>query len=120
MLAQARLGADPAAERAERRKALTLGELLDLFDAQYIGPMVKPGTAISHRIALAELRRAHGGLKAEALTRAHVAALHARMSDRPYAANRAVAVWGKGIHMGGVARPCSRWRQSDKGVAKIS
>jgi integrase len=95
LLAQARLGADPAGERAERRKALTLGELLDLFDAQYIGPMVKPGTAMSHRIALAELRRAHGGLKAEALTRAHVAALHARMSDRPYAANRAVAVWGK-------------------------
>jgi integrase len=95
MLAQVRLGADPAAEKAERRKALTVGDLLDLFDAQYVGPMVKPGTALSHRIALAELRGAHGGLKAEALTRGHVATLHARMSDRPYAANRAVAVWGK-------------------------
>jgi integrase len=95
MLAQVRLGADPAAEKAERRKALTVGDLLDLFDAQYVGPMVKPGTALSHRIALAELRGAHGGLKAEALTRGHVATLHAGMSDRPYAANRAVAVWGK-------------------------
>jgi integrase len=95
LLAAVRLGADPATEKAERRKALTVGNLLDLFDAQYVGPMVKPGTAVSHRIALAELRSAHGGLKAEALTRGHVATLHARMSDRPYAANRAVAVWGK-------------------------
>ena len=95
MLAAVRLGADPATDKAERRKALTVGELLDLFDEQYVGPMVKPGTAVSHRIALAELRRAHGALKAEALTRGHVAALHARMADRPYAANRAVAVWGK-------------------------
>ncbi len=95
LLAKVRLGADPAAERAEGRKAVTIGELLQLFDEQYIATMVKPGTAVSHRIALAELRHAHGGLKAEALTRGNVAALHARMVDRPYAANRAVAVWGK-------------------------
>jgi integrase len=94
-LAAVRLGGDPAADRAERRKALTIGELLDLFDEQYVGPMVKPGTAVSHRIAIAELRSAHGGMKAEALSRSHVATLHARMADRPYAANRAVAVWGK-------------------------
>jgi integrase len=95
LLAKVRLGADPAAERAEGRKAVTVGELLQLFDEQYIATMVKPGTAVSHRIALAELLHAHGGLKAEALTRGNVAALHARMADRPYAANRAVAVWGK-------------------------
>ncbi len=95
MLAAVRLGADPATEKAERRKALTVADLLTVFDEQYVATMVKPGTAISHRIALAELRRAHGALKAEALTRAHVAALHARMADRPYAANRAVAVWGR-------------------------
>ena len=95
LLAKVRLGADPAAERAEGRKAVTIGELLQLFDEQYIATMVKPGTAVSHRIALAELRSAHGGMKAEALSRSHVATLHARMADRPYAANRAVAVWGK-------------------------
>jgi integrase len=100
LLAQVRLGADPAAERAEGRKAVTVGELLDLFDEQYIATMVKPGTAVSHRIAVAELRRAHGGLKAEALTRGHVAGLHARMATRPYAANRAVAVWGKAFTWG--------------------
>jgi integrase len=99
-LAAVRLGGDPAADRAERRKALTVGELVDLFDEQYVGPMVKPGTAVSHRIALAELRQAHGALKAESLSRSHVAALHARMADRPYAANRAVAVWGKAFTWG--------------------
>ncbi len=78
-----------------RRKALTVDDLCDLFEEQHIGKMVKPNTAISHRIALAELRRAHGGSKAETLSRRQIAALHARMADRPYAANRAAAVWGK-------------------------
>jgi integrase len=95
MLAAVRLGGDPALEKAERRASLTVGELIDFFDAQYVGPMLKPGTAVSHRIALEELRRAHGVLKATALTRSHVATLHFRMADRPYAANRAAAVWSK-------------------------
>ena len=95
MLAGVRLGGDPALERAERRASVTVGELIDLFDAQYVGTMLKPGTVVSHRIALEELREAHGALKAAALTRAHVATLHMRMADRPYAANRAAAVWSK-------------------------
>jgi integrase len=95
MLAVVRLGGDPALEKAERRASVTVGELIDFFDARYVGPMLKPGTAVSHRIALEELRRAHGALKATALTRSHVATLHFRMADRPYAANRAVAVWSK-------------------------
>jgi integrase len=100
MLAAVRLGGEPATERADRRAAVTVGELLDLFDAQYVGPMLKAGTAISHRIALEELRRSHGALKAVALTHAHVAALHVGMADRPYAANRAVAVWSKAFAWG--------------------
>jgi integrase len=95
MLAAVRLGGDPALEKAERRASVTVGQLIDFFDAQYVGPMLKPGTAVSHRIALEELRRAHGVLKATALTRSHVATLHFRMADRPYAANRAAAVWSK-------------------------
>ena len=95
MLAAVRLGGDPAQEKVERRASVTVSELIDLFDAQYVGPMLKPGTAVGYRIALEELRRAHGALKATALTRAHVATLHFRMAERPYAANRAVAVWSK-------------------------
>src|SRR4029077_16537784 len=95
MLAVVRLGGDPALEKAERRASVTGGEMIDFFEARCGGPMLKPGTAVSHRIALEELRRAHGALKATALTRSHVATLHFRMADRPYAANRAVAVWSK-------------------------
>jgi integrase len=95
MLAAVRLGGDPALEKAERRASITVGELIELFDAQYVRPMLKPGTAVSHRIALDELRGAHGTLKAVALNRAHIATLHIRMADRPYAANRAAAVWSK-------------------------
>jgi integrase len=95
MLAAVRLGGDPAQEKIERRASVTVGQLIDLFDAQYVGPMLKPGTTVSHRIALEKLRRAHGGLKATALTRAHVTTLHFCMADRPYAANRAAAVWSK-------------------------
>jgi integrase len=95
MLAVVRLGRDRAQEKMERRASVTVGELIDFFDTRYVGPMLKPGTAIGYRIALEELRRAHGALKATALTRAHVTNLHFRMADRPYAANRAVAVWSK-------------------------
>jgi integrase len=95
ILAAVRLGGDPAQEKVERRASVILSDLIDLFDAQYVGPMLKPGTAVSHRIALEELRRAHGAMKAAALTRAHVTTLHFRMADRPYAANRAIAVWSK-------------------------
>ena len=54
MLAAVRLGGDPALEKAERRASVTVGELTDLFDAQYVATMLKPGTAVSHRIALEE------------------------------------------------------------------
>ena len=44
---------------------------------------------------LAKIRAAYGLLKAEALTRAQVAALHSAMSDTPYAANWMLAVGSK-------------------------
>ena len=95
ILAAVRLGRDPAQEKVERRASVTVGEMIDFFDARYVGPMLKPGTAVGYRIALEELRRAHGALKATALTRSHVTNLHFGMADRPYAANRAIAVWSK-------------------------
>jgi len=118
MLAAVRLGGDPATEKAERRATVTVGELIDLFDAQYLGPMLKPGTAVSHRIALEELRRSHGALKAVALTRAHVAALHVRMADRPYAANRAAAVWSKAFAWGTTRGLIPEGHNPTKGLQK--
>jgi integrase len=118
MLAAVRLGGDPAQDKVERRASVTVGQLIDLFDAQYVGPMLKPGTAVSHRIALEELRCAHGSLKATALARAHVAALHFRMADRPYAANRAAAVWSKAFTWAGDAGLIPDRRNPVKGLKK--
>ena len=118
MLASVRLGGDPAQDKAERRASVTVGELIDLFDARYVGPMLKPGTAIGYRIALEELRRAQGALKATALTRAHVATLHMRMADRPYAANRAAAVWSKAFAWATDAGLISEGHNPVKGLKK--
>ena len=118
MLAAVRLGQDPAQEKMERRASVTVGELIDFFDARYVGPMLKPGTAIGYRIALAELRRAHGTLKATALTHSHVATLHFRMADRPYAANRAVAVWSKAFAWAAGAGLFPEGQNPAKGIKK--
>jgi hypothetical protein len=93
-------------------------ELIDLFDAQYVGPMLKPGTAVGYRIALGPLRRAHGAPKATALTRAHVTTLHFRMADRPYAANRAVAVRSKAFAWAAEAGLIPEGQNPVKGLKK--
>jgi integrase len=97
---------------------VTVGALIDLFEAQYVGPMLKPGTAIGYRIALEELRRAHGALKATALTRSQVATLHFGMADRPYAANRAVAVWSKAFAWAAGAGMIPEGQNPAKGIKK--
>jgi hypothetical protein len=49
MLAIVRPSGDPAEEKRERRTSLTVSEMIDLFDARYVGPMLKPGTAVGYR-----------------------------------------------------------------------
>jgi integrase len=52
---------------------------------------LKAKTRAHYRGALAELVAAHGNIKAETLTRAQVAAVHAAMAETPYQANRMLA-----------------------------
>ena len=118
LLAAVYLGGDPAQEKAERRASVTVGELIGLFDARYVGPILKPGTAIGYRIALEALRGAHGALKATALTRSHVATLHFGMADRPYAANRAVAIWSKAFAWAAGAGLIPDGQNPAKGIKK--
>ena len=93
-LARIRLGDDPQAEKAHQRASLTVSDLIDAFIAEHVGKC-KPQTAESHKIALRRLRGAHGNIKAEALTRDQVAALHSKFKDTPSAANRFLAVISK-------------------------
>lgn len=95
MLAKVRLGSDPAEEKAKKREAMTVAALCEAFSAEHVAIKVKPLTAQAHAIALDRLCKAMGSLKAEAATRSKLASLHSEMRDKPFAANRALAVWGK-------------------------
>ena len=81
----------------------------------------------SYKAALAQLKAAHGTAKAAFVTRAQIAALHAKQADSPYAANRALATWSKlfvwGMSRGFVprgdnpAREIDRYRESKNASA---
>ena len=99
--ARVELGADPVAEKAEQRAAVTVGGLIDTFIAEHVETKCKEGTAEAHRVALEKLRVAYGGLKAESLTRPQLVALHAKMRSHPYAANRFLSVVSKAFNWAG-------------------
>jgi integrase len=83
-------GRHPAAEKTRQRAALTIGGLIDAFLSGHASKL-KPKSVVAYEGSLAKLRAKHGALKAEALTRSHVAALHTGMRETPYAANRMAA-----------------------------
>ena len=94
-LAGIRKGEDPQADKARQRAAPTVSSLIDAFIAEHVVKKCKRHTAVAHKVALERLRAVHGNMKAEALTRAHVAALHSKLKDSPFAANRFLAVISK-------------------------
>lgn len=124
MLALVKLGRDPADEKADRRAALTVKELIDAFAAEHVEVKLKERTAEAHAIALQRLSSMHGSFKAAALSRTHLASLHSKMRDRPFAANRSLAVWGKLFAWAGVrglvpeghnpARGIERYRENGR------
>jgi integrase len=88
-------GLDPAAVKAAERRASTLREVADLFVGEHAEAKRKPATAaryrdILDRLVLPEL----GTRRAEKVTSADLARIHIRMKDRPYQANRMLAVVG--------------------------
>jgi integrase len=95
LLAKVRLGADPAAERDQRRASATVSQLIEAFAAEHVRGKLKASTGKSYEAGLELLAKAHGSLKAEALTRAQLATLHAKLRETPFAANRALAAWSK-------------------------
>jgi integrase len=91
VLAHVRLGADPQAEKSRQRASLTVADLIDAFLDSRVAKL-KPNTRAAYAESLGKLRLAHGAIKAEALTRVHVATLHRSLSAAPYAANRMAAI----------------------------
>ena len=96
IIAAARNGEDPAAERDSGRKAITVKELAERFDKEHIAVRLKASTAAEYR---RNLRRfilpALGQLTVTGITRADVAKFHHDLRHIPYQANRCLEVVSK-------------------------
>jgi integrase len=88
-------GSDPATLRAAERRASSLREVAEIFLAEHVEVKRKRTTAAHYqslleKVVLPEL----GNRKAEQVTPSDLAKLHAKMRNRPYQANRMLAVVG--------------------------
>jgi integrase len=93
VLANARVGDDPATARAEGRAAITVSELADNFMAAHVEAKRKPRTVATYRPLIEHfIRPKLGTTRAVDLTRAEVAKFHLSLRDRSRTANHAVAV----------------------------
>ncbi|MEQ9811645.1 MAG: tyrosine-type recombinase/integrase [Azospirillaceae bacterium] len=96
IIAAARNGKDPAAERDAGRKAITVKELAERFDREHISLRVKPSTAKEYRRNLERfILPALGRLTVTGITRADVAKFHHDLRHIPYQANRCLEVISK-------------------------
>ena len=96
IIAAARTGEDPAAERDAGRSAITVKELAERFDREHVAIRIKASTAKEYR---RNLRRfilpALGQLSVTEVTRADVAKFHHDLRHIPYQANRCLEVVSK-------------------------
>jgi len=96
IVAAARNGADPAAERDAGRRAITVKELAERFDKEHIAIRVKASTAKEYRRNLERfILPALGQLTVTGITRADVAKFHHDLRHIPYQANRCLEVVSK-------------------------
>jgi integrase len=96
LLAAVKDGKDPAGDRQEGRKALTVAELAQRFDKEHIAVRLKPGTAREYRRNLCRfILPAIGRLKVADVTKADIARLHHELRHIPYQANRNLEVISK-------------------------
>ncbi|MXN63874.1 tyrosine-type recombinase/integrase [Stappia sp. GBMRC 2046] len=87
-------GEDPASERDRKRKAATLGDLIEQFLEEH-GQKLKPATREDYARALRTyVVPALGHLKAEQVSAADLNRVHLSLADRPYRANRVMAYLG--------------------------
>lgn len=89
MLAKVRLGADPAAEKAEARAADTIAEIAEEWLSRHVEPKRKAATAKLYRAVLGtHILPAIGSRKAATLTRSDVAKLHSGISKKSTGAKK--------------------------------
>ena len=93
ILTDAARGRDPVAERRSKRQAPTVSELAADYLEKYATPKKRPKSvrddrAMLDKIILPKL----GSLKASAVGRREIETMHAGLQDRPYQANRVLAL----------------------------
>lgn len=89
-------GIDPAGERAKQRGELTLGAMLDRFMREHVATKLRPRTREEYeRIVKLHVSAKLRARRIGTIERADIARLHHEMADRPYQANRAIALLSK-------------------------
>src|SRR6516165_4419770 len=112
-------GHDPAGEKTTERGTPTVAELADRFIAEHVEPKRRPGTVVFYRHILGKIVVPEfGAAKADKVTRAQLAKLHAELRATPFQANRVLAVVGSmyafGERVGVVPEGTNPTRKIDK------
>jgi Arm domain-containing DNA-binding protein/integrase-like protein len=93
-------GHDPALARDRQKGAITIAELAMRFLSEYVAQHCKPRTAEEYQRAVKlYINPIIGRQRIADLTRADVTRLHHCFRDRPYQANRALAVLSKMMNL---------------------
>jgi integrase len=93
-------GKDPALDRDRQKGAVTIAELGDRFLQEYVPQHCKLRTAEEYQRALVRhISPTLGRHRIADLTRADVGQLHHQLRDRPYQANRCLAVLSKMMNL---------------------
>jgi integrase len=88
-------GADPNAEKRERRAARTVNDVADEFLREHVDELRKPRTATEYRrIVKLHIRPSLGSSVMRDLKRADLARLRAELRKTPIMANKVLAVFG--------------------------
>ncbi len=89
-------GGDIASARREKRAAPTVTQLAAEYLERHAIPKKRPQSVRNDRLLIDRyVRPALGGKKVEAVSRREITALHASLKDRPYQANRLLALLSK-------------------------
>ena len=110
-------GGDPAAERKERKNAESLADFADRYMAEYAVIHKKPSTIREERRALRNHIIPHlGKIPVSELQRRDIARFHSKLSGKPSAANRCLALLS---HMLNIAEDWGLRSQSSNPCRRI-
>ena len=93
-------GGDPSGERRARRQAPRMTDLFDRYLAEHARPHKKPSSvANDERLIAKRLQEALGRKKVAEVQRADIDGLHRSLAQKPYEANRCLALLSKAFNL---------------------